>query len=133
MAKKSLVERMDKFLGGAILEASANFDNDFTGLGKDLGDCNKTLSDQNWNQRLREIDAANQSKLQEKNDKLLELIRKANVIFADMSKEYWNARHKEDATNKLPPNKKYNQFGGGAGTGNSGQFTRADQTPEEEK
>ena len=85
MAKKSLVERMDKFLGGAILEASANFDNDFTGLGKDLGDCNKTLSDQNWNQRLREIDAANQSKLQEKNDKLLELIRKANVIFASSS------------------------------------------------
>ena len=105
MAKKSLIERMDKFLGGAILEASANFDNDFTSLGKDLGDCNKTLSDQNWSQRLRDLDSMNSSKLADKNVKLLELMRKANVIYADMAKEYWNARHKEDASNNLPPNK----------------------------
>ena len=127
MSKKTLHDRLTKFLGEVLNEASQNFDNDFTSLGKDLGDCNKTLADQNWKQRLNEIDSAYQSKLSDKSDKLLELIRKANVIYADMSKEYWNARHKEDQTNKLPPNKKFNQFGGGAGTGNSGQFTRADQ------
>ena len=115
MARRNVEDLVKKFTGidlRALDEAYTNFDSDFTGLGKSIGEVNKLLSDMNWRARLGEIDAAYQSGLVDKNAKLLELARKMNVIYADFSKEYWNAVHKDDANDKLPPNQKFNQMSG---------------------
>ena len=104
MKMSKLIDRkLTKFLGEAASPSAQkqDFDGDVASLSANINDINKQTSNEAWKKNLAQMDLAYHTTLGEMNDKMGELARKMNTLFADFTKAYWNAANKEDEKGNL--------------------------------